>query len=163
MDLYEACVAAGPSACPIHEESASKIRERVGNLLESLISKPIAALDPQSNQYSIVDGGKVKMAIFWTLYRPVANARNLTVALAEAEKGNGVPMLDLFKFPIMPLSCNCKPKLSVPFIAGDSGIAIGCSDGDPVPEDLDSFREYYSDLAETSTFAENWSLRLLCR
>lgn len=164
MDIYEACVAAGPSACAIHEETAPLVKERVDSLLEFLKFNPIAVVDPQTSKYGVVDSGGVKMVIFKALYRPVAMARNLTIALAEAEKGNGLPILNLFTTPTMPLSCNCKPRLSVPFANGDwTGTAIFCSDGDHVPADLDSVRKYYSDLAESSTFAENWDPRVLCR
>jgi len=165
-NIYDACVAAGPTKCPIYENSTSLIETRVNTLLTKLKTKPIPFFEKSSGKYAVVDYSQAKGAIFTVLYRPHSSGRNLTVALAELEKGNAEPIWRLSNRVVdsaETFTCSCPAVPPVPFAQGsENTLSVACGDGPAVREDVEELREFYDEMAESSMFAESWWIHLGC-
>lgn len=166
-NLFVDCVDAGPTLCPIYEETPEAIRNRVDRLLNNLQNSPQSYYNTTDGSFDVIDRNAAKTMIFWTLYKPHGRGYNLTYALAALEDGDAAPAVklsgvarELKDF----LSCPCGtdgPSRDRQFL-WETSTAIACGDGRPVTDSLEELREYYDDMAKTSIFAEVWQKRIHC-
>lgn len=165
VNIYQACLEAGPLVCRIHEDSVPKIDARVNTLLEKLRTEPIAFFSEQTGLYGEVTYTIAKLVIFSTLYTPHSTGRALTDALAELEKGNAEPLWNMNtiykKYNVEDLTCDCPAVPPVPF-ATDVTASIACSDGNVINATVDDIRKSFEEVAEVSEFAEHWLMHLFC-
>ena len=165
--FYQACVDAGPLACPIHESSAQKIHDRVQSLFNKLRSYPISFYNAETMSYGRVDYSVLKQVMFATLYKPYNTGKELVSAIADLEQGIAEPMYQLSEMKrahnllLEAHTCPVSPRdPSMPW-RGNT-LAIACGDGDPVQDGVDELRSYYEDMAESSMFADIWWPRIGC-
>lgn len=166
LSIYQACVDAGPSICPIFETSTDKISARVDTLLESLKIEPISFYNETSGEYGSLDYSAAKGAIFTVLYTPHQNGAALTVALALAEQGEGQPLFTLSGRVAANSDyvCSCSETPSTPFADGyENTLAIACGDSGPFNGTLDDMKALYAEMAQDSQFAELWTIYLTCQ
>lgn len=88
FQIYQACVEAGPSICPIHESSADAIDQRINAFLDKLKTQP-RFYNETSGAYGTLDYSAAKGAIATVLYVPYDSGASLAQALALAEQGVG--------------------------------------------------------------------------
>lgn len=165
LAIYQACVDAGPSLCPIYETSTDKIGARVNSLLETLKIEPISFYNDTSGEYGVLDYSAAKGAIFTVLYTPHQKGAQLTFAIASAEQGEGQPLFDLSNrvAKSSDLECDCSAPSSTPFADGiENSLAIWCGDANPSNATLDDMRVLYEKMAEDSQFGEFWSIYVGC-
>lgn len=166
--IYQACVEAGPLVCPIHESSVEKIRDRVQKLINSLRSNPATFYNADTGSYGEVDYSLVKKVIFSSLYMPYESSPRLVSAIADLERGSAEPIFRLSEAKAMgeliTESCTCPSVSRVK--SGRRGmeniLAISCGDGNPVNDEVDTLKEYYNNLSQTSMFYDIWYPRLEC-
>lgn len=157
--FYEACVAAGPSLCPLYEPSAALIRTRVNALLSSLKTHPITGQSARNPaDYGTVDYSKVLIAFFEALYKPYEKLPAFAEALAALERGDASLMLGLSPPPhVSCAECGNGGSKSKTFsFVGDESVqlSISCSDGTPVNDTLEEVEEYYRKMAALSQFGD---------
>jgi hypothetical protein len=162
------CAKAGPEKCAVYASSGKAVLARVQKIFDSIKSAPIpVVIGNGSADYGIVDYGMVRRTVQDFLYQPFAlPAQNISLILAGLEKGDG----SLFwEAQIDPRDfLQCKSELSGPsdsdgFISlGLGGLAISCSDGEPVHDSLQQLNKWYEDNAKESSFADVWPFRVWC-
>ena len=170
--FFQACAAAGPELCALHESSASKIKERFMNILAFLKTSPMAVTDgPLSSpvEYGTVDYSVALQVAFAFTYDPYPNrpgtiaATELASAFAALEKGNPVPLWRLQKTDMVEFNCRCgqKPKPPASFNV-DATAAISCTDGEPVEDTVEELKKYWETILEDSMLGVFWDLRARC-
>ncbi|TDL14553.1 alpha/beta-hydrolase, partial [Rickenella mellea] len=161
LNLYDECVAAGPDACPLYEKSPLLIKARVDKLLNGLKIAPVSFYNSTSGLYDVIDFSVVKGTVFSSMYRTHLVGKNLTIALAELEKGNAEPIWTLGQMKARRDALNCDCSAEPEFLPSSAGaattLAIACSDGDNVKDDIPALQAYFEDLAKTSSFADVWT------
>ncbi|EKM51091.1 uncharacterized protein PHACADRAFT_212991 [Phanerochaete carnosa HHB-10118-sp] len=133
--VYEACVAAGPSACPIFENTTEQVRDRVNKLIENTHLAPVPVIDPSEESlgaaFAVVDYSIVVQSLLTSLYDPYADAAQFAEAVVQLEKGNGTLMFQgsIAQTLADPLA-TCNFNASQAFSAGwiDIQASIGCGD-----------------------------------
>jgi hypothetical protein len=169
--FFAACSEAGPDACALHESSADAVKARASNIFAGLKDRPLPVRAQTnavgaSTEYGLVDYAFTRGIVFQWLYHPYGAGRNASAvagALAAAERGDGRPLWDMAKGALVDNKCECGDKRRAP--AGreyERTLAIACSDGDVVDDSLGELREHFERMAQDSSFAESWSLRLIC-
>jgi len=177
LDFYSACVDAGPSKCPIHENSTSLVKERIDNLLTKLKIAPVPLYETlsvhgsgrfQNAYYDVVDYTMVKQVIFAILYQTHSLGAYLANALAELERGNGemIWAMSMKHAAEMLMTCDCPVDGESPVPPRglfEATLSIGCGDVvEPLNESLEELREAYEEMAKTSMFADGWFIRAAC-
>lgn len=166
FQIYQACVDAGPSVCPIYETSVDEVNARVNSLLEKLKVHPISFYNSSTGAYGTLDYSAAKGSIFTVLYNAHKAGARLTHAIADAEKGVGQPLYDLSSRVVSSeaLECDCPASpLPLPFSnSAENTLAIACGDAGPTEATLEETREFYEEMGKSSTFAEMWWIRLGC-
>ena len=169
MDIYQACVTAGPSKCPLYEDNASLVKARVDRLLERLKTEPVTVYNstgPGVN-YAVVDYALAKNAIFRVLYNTHTAGALLVNALATLEEG-GAEILSTFSDKtalenLIECTCPATGETHNQFQSFEVTFSIACSDRlENRQEDLNSVRGAYEEMAKTSSFAEVWISRVAC-
>lgn len=166
FQIYQACVDAGPSVCPIHESSADAINKRINIFLDNLKTQPLSFYNETSGAYGTLDYSVAKGAIGTVLYIPYDSGASLTQALALAEQGVGQPLFDLSnrQSSSSDFVCDCTANPPTPFAAGaDVTFAIACGDKTPPSNaTLDDLRSLYETIALDSQFADTWTIFIGC-
>ncbi|TDL14566.1 hypothetical protein BD410DRAFT_833037 [Rickenella mellea] len=166
FNLYDKCVEAGPDACPLHEQTAYRVKRRVDKILDGLKTTPISFYNATLGTYDIVDFSIAKSAIFATLYNTHRDGKKLVLALAELEKGNAQPSWEASGqgSPKDIFECECPAGSAyLPSNAGRGPqTAIACGDGKVVRDDIFDLEEFYGELAQRSSFADVWQMRTRC-
>ena len=168
MDIYQACVHAGPSKSPIYEESGSLVKARVDRLLDRLKSEAVPFINSTNpGEYDVVDYALAREVIFKSLYTTHDSGADLTKGIAALERGDPSP---IYAMPVRSrvdglFQCSCPGGPVPPLERGfDVAAAIAC--GDVVEERNEDFRavkEAYEEMARTmSSFADNWPMRVWC-
>nr|GAT49912.1 predicted protein [Mycena chlorophos] len=159
--IAQACVAAGPSACPIYAPTAIQVMRKVDDLTLSLREHPVPVPPRPGKPYGVVDDSLLRTVLFRSLLSPYMWFPPLAQAMADvlSPSRNATALLDLAVGS--PFRCECAPKDDdCDFeLVPDAGIAIGCNDGDVVPESFAALEEWYASLREMSTFADQWGGR----
>lgn len=166
FQIYQACVEAGLSICPIHETSADAIDQRIDAFLDKLKIQPLSFYNETSGAYGTLDYSAAKGAIATVLYVPYDSGASLTQALALAEQGVSQPLFDLSnrQSSSSDFVCDCAANPPTPFAAGANvTYAIAC--GDKTPQSnatLDDLRSLYETIALDSQFADTWTIFIGC-
>ncbi|EJC98014.1 alpha/beta-hydrolase [Fomitiporia mediterranea MF3/22] len=172
MDFYQACVTAGPSKCPIYENTTSLIQERIDRLLDKLQRVPLAFHDdtssPLGSDFEVISHGLVREAIFNVLYKTHSAGATLAHALAALERGNTSQIYQLSRKFLYNsyLRCDCplKPGETPIRFQGEyeTTYAISCGDAIERNEDLEDTRKAYEEMAKNTSFAFTWPPRVFC-
>ena len=170
--VLDACVDAGPDICALYESTSQKVHTRVNNIFDSLKRRPLpisAMVNGTYKNYGIVDYKMARTVVFRLLYSPygrngVRAAPNVTNALAEAEKGNGLPLAELAGLVPTPFKCECSApeKPSTPILTPDATFAIACGDGAVLNDTLEDLERHFENMAKDSEFAAVWPFRSFC-
>ncbi|KAF8905789.1 TAP-like protein-domain-containing protein [Gymnopilus junonius] len=153
------CANAGPEGCKFWAPTPQDIERNLTALYDSLYSKPIPMKTDKS--YGLLDYSMLRSAIFGALYSPYASFSTLAEDLAALAKGDGSRIFDKASSP--PYECNCDASKHAFDGLRDATVAIACNDGDDVPGDLQSSKEYYEMLSSVSGWADRWArIRLGC-
>ncbi|TDL14554.1 hypothetical protein BD410DRAFT_797094 [Rickenella mellea] len=167
LNLYDACVAAGPTACPLHDTSSALIKKRVDQLLESLKTTPIPYYNPATNEYAVIDFSFTKTFMRLALYQLHSDGSALVAALAELEKGNPEPIF-LFGGGVDQkdqLACDCSS--TSPFLPSTAGLEVtaasGCGDATVVNATVSDLKAELQAESNISSFEDVWdALRVFC-
>ena len=103
--------------------------------------------------YGIVDYSTFSLYLLSTLYSPFAMFRPLAQALADLAAGNGTALLSLFGDPVV-YQCSCDKHAHDWDSLSDGLPTVACNDGVEVPQSLEELKEFWSDLATVSPFAD---------
>lgn len=169
MDLfYSACAEAGPAACALYEPTAEAVKTRMEKIFASIKAQPIALLSSSNgtsaSDYGILDYRTVRGLVFLYLYSPYSfPAPALARALAHIEQRDGKPIFDFASAIIQGVNfkCDCGTKQS-PFFFPEALLAVACSDGDVVDDSVEELQRHYEGMANSSSFAELWDIRIRC-
>ena len=152
----DACVEAGPSACPIHENTTELVRARIEHLADKLHLNPLPVFndsDTSNVKFGTVGYTDLTNSIFQMLYGPTARGAPAAEALPIIEQGDGSMLFKDFPF----LEDSCTGNKSKPFVAGQDEIraSIACSDRiNSSRYSLEQMQQAYQDeLAISPTFA----------
>ena len=165
--VYQACVDAGPTVCPLYESSTDKISARVDKLINSLKTQPISFFNATTNNYGVLDYSFAKDAMLtslYTPYNPQSGGAALLSALASAENGDGLPLYTLLGAAVVNNPFVCPSTPPPVFASGvEVEIAIRCSDTPRPPFGIDGLKALYGEMARDSQFfSEVWSFDLGC-
>jgi hypothetical protein len=166
--FYLACAEAGPAACALHEPTAEAVKARTDKIFDSIKAHPIALLSnsngTSASDYGILDYRIVRGLVLLYLYSPYSIAAPaLARALAGIEHGNGKPFFDFASALIqgVDFKCDCGMEQS-PLVFPEALLAVACSDGDVVDDSLEELQKHYEGMANSSSFAELWDIRIRC-
>lgn len=165
--FYRFCHLAGPERCTFHASTPEAIEARLDGLLSNIRKRPVivpasVSLNPRPE---IVSYSKVKRLITSALYRPLVMFPSLAEAFAALEDGDGRPFLDLTsqggeELPLCEsrLENPADPDIPTPEVpeaeaSADASKAIMCSDGEPIPGDVEIFERYAVKLMTVSKSA----------
>ena len=167
--IYQACVDAGPSTCPLYESSADKVSARVDKLLDSLKTQPLSFFNSTINDFGVLDYSTAKFAVLQTIYKPynvVGGGASLLSAIAAAEQGEGRPLYDTFigAPSSSPFECPTSAVDQVSFASGlESQWSVRCGDLSRPPLSLDELKANYAETEHDSHFfGEAWHFNLGC-
>ncbi|KAL2075023.1 hypothetical protein VTL71DRAFT_8803 [Oculimacula yallundae] len=165
--FYTFCHLAGPETCHFYSSSPEAIQTRVSTLLENIKKHPIIV--PASSSHprpEIISYSKLQRLITSALYRPLIMFPPLASVLSSLETGEGFPFLNLTSQGLdeQPLCENnsqgnpTDPKIPTPEVpeaeaSADASKAIMCSDGAPVPDNVEDFEVYVEKLMGLSRSA----------
>jgi hypothetical protein len=122
----------------------------------------------EPSDYGIIDYGTVRSFIVRFLSTPFAiPARSVADILAGLEQGNGTLLWENTLAPVGSPSDQCPVDGTSVGVADRSTVsfvrtAISCSDGLSVTDSLEELQSWYEENAETSSFADVLSFRVLC-
>ncbi|EJC98089.1 alpha/beta-hydrolase [Fomitiporia mediterranea MF3/22] len=168
--FYQSCVAAGPSKCPLYENSTSLVQARVERVLNKLKSAPIpvyGSLFDAPIEFSVIDYGVVRNVILVILYNLHALGRFLAETLSDLEDGHA----DLLHFisvrrvfdQLMKCDCPAPGEAPAPFSGFyETTYSIACGDAVDRDDDLESVRQAFDEMAKMSSFAPSWPHGVAC-
>ena len=165
-DVYESCVQAGASACPIYEDSVEKVRARVEKIFNDVHLNPVVLYEdprPDNITFAAVDYSTVKRAVFDMLWVPYGTALNTTKALAALEQGNGTliygnSVAEEMQNIVFQCSANSSAsQQSSPYVAdlGEIQAAIAC--GDQLSEGTLTLPEFQKEYDVIKQFSKDWA------
>lgn len=154
--VLDSCAAS--SACPLREKSGDLVGSRLDSILDGLKTAPLPVRN--GSNYGIVDYPLARGLVFQGLYKPVTQYPPLFAALAEVEKGNGLPLFALSGKADSLWRCDC--STDAPASVGETTAAVACGDGDVVTQDLPQLKQHYANMARQSSFADMWVVHTYC-
>ncbi|EKM51092.1 uncharacterized protein PHACADRAFT_212992 [Phanerochaete carnosa HHB-10118-sp] len=160
--VYEACVAAGPSLCPIFENSTDLVRARVNQLISNIHLAPVALFNSSGttgNVFGVVDYTVVVQQLLGMLDSPYTDALGFMQAVVQLEQGDGTLMFQGTDTQNIDMLATCTFDSSEPFSVGfiDVEGAIEC--GDSIVDTrrtLEAARAEYESMLEMSSLATAW-------
>ncbi|GJE96012.1 alpha/beta hydrolase [Phanerochaete sordida] len=159
--IYDACVAAGPTLCPIWQNSTALVRARVNRLLDEVHLAPVPlynASDPVT-PFGILDYATVFEAVFQMIYFPYSTGTSTAAALVALEQGNGVPLYTGSTASAIDIvGGTCAPPPG-PFVVGFTELIASITCGDAVVDKRRTLAQTRADYAvtrRTSPFAAAW-------
>ncbi|EJC97830.1 uncharacterized protein FOMMEDRAFT_149337 [Fomitiporia mediterranea MF3/22] len=167
-NILDACVQAGPSLCPIFENTTAQVHSRIENILNKLRTEPILLFNTTAINSLIVDYAAVRFQIMRALYSPYVDGAPLTEALALLEQGNASLIVQNSVGSVFSefLENECPAPTGQPFVVGafETQSTILC--GDIVTDDvqtIDYARNAYDTASKFSPeFAGAWLSISLC-
>lgn len=171
MDIYQSCVNAGPSKCPIYENTASQVQARVDRLLDKLRTEPAMFYDNSTSSpgadYEVIDYALARNAILTLLYATHVYGAQLASAFAALEQGDpsALYMFSAKRAFNSLAECNCPAPGEAPtaFHAFyETTYSVACGDGVHREDNLDTLRKDYENMAELSSFAASWPHHIFC-
>jgi hypothetical protein len=162
--FYAKCAEAGPQECSLYEKTPDAIKARVEKIFDDLKSKPLPVVIGDGPQdYGIVDYGMVQNAVANFLYFPFSiGGPNASAIFTSLEQGDGSLVYASLLDPSQVSQCSCDGSSSQEDIDQLSGVAILCSDGDPVNDTLSELQQWFENNLKISTFADVWTQRVIC-
>nr|POE88123.1 putative hydrolase [Quercus suber] len=169
MDLfYVHCVRAGYPACALANETSEStiagVKERTENIIASLYHNPLPVIGPNPE---VITYNDVKTLITGALYHPMKVFPLLAKLLADIEQGNGTLFAEMLadKHSFLCRGSAFRNHNRKGGIAGDSMVAISCTDGDDqswVTRTM--FESFSKELAVISpSMGSEWSkIRMRC-
>lgn len=162
--VYEACVSAGPSKCPLYEPTAAQIRTRVDTLVSSVQRNPQVvynSTDPSNILFGTVDASTLVLQLFQMLYEPESDAFSTFSALLAFEQGMPEPIFSTSVTAANDRLATCQFNASVPFVTGflDTSAPIACGDIIGETEGVRTVEEAMADyqgMLDASGFATTW-------
>ena len=165
--FYRFCHIAGPERCAFYASTPESIKARLDALLSNIRIRPVivpasASLNPRPE---IVSYSKVRRLITSALYRPLVMFPSLAEAFAALEAGDGRPFVEITsqggeELPLCEsrLENPSDPDIPTPEVpeaeaSADASKAIMCSDGEPIPGDVERFSSYAGRLVDLSRSA----------
>ncbi|GJE96008.1 hypothetical protein PsYK624_122010 [Phanerochaete sordida] len=92
-DIYAACVAAGPTACPIYEATPALVRARVNRLIERVAVAPVPVFNSSAAPaFAVVDYALVVGQLLGMVGSPYDGPLEFAQAVVALEHGDGAPM-----------------------------------------------------------------------
>lgn len=163
FDIYQSCVHVGPKECPMHEETAGLIAERVDRILTKIREEPIPFLTIGRGgvfreSYGLIDYSRVKGWIFSLLYTTHGGGKFLMSILAQLERG---VMVDIDGGLDPLFACHCSEP-DLPWDGNTHSLAIACGDAPPNDETLEESRALYDKMAQNTSFSDVWPIHLYC-
>ena len=152
--FFTGCFEAGPEGCAFYAESPEAIQQNFTNILESLRAQPIPI--KTDSTYGILDHTTVRLVVLTALTSPYALFPVTAQGLAQLAAGNGTSLFQLLNPSGSQFQCSCDPEAHANDQATDASTAIICNDGDEVPTDLHSAKEYYDEMTNLTNWAEVW-------
>ncbi|KAF7795724.1 hypothetical protein EIP86_006889 [Pleurotus ostreatoroseus] len=170
--FLQECVAVGSEQCVFHASSVPELKTRLMTLLDSFKANPLPVTTSSSptlaTEYGLVDYALVMRVLFGFLTSPhpsivyPISATSMASALLAAEKGDGTPMWNLYKFNILQPARRCDQQVPGPSITNDAVAAISCTDGDPVNDTTEELQALFNRMVEDSMFSVIWTHRARC-
>ncbi|EKM58438.1 uncharacterized protein PHACADRAFT_252753, partial [Phanerochaete carnosa HHB-10118-sp] len=176
--ILDACVASGPLRCALYESTTDKVHTRLTAIFDSLKKRPLPVYNSEaSKEYGLIDYKLAHRELFMRLHSPyggleAGNASYPTMdllhALAQVEKGNGLPLARLLGIvPLQaPFTCQCSdsPRPPPAYVTADAFVAIACTDSDPARavDTIEDLEEHFVRLHASSEFADQWPERVYC-
>lgn len=154
--FFDGCAAAGPDDCPFYAPTPEDISRNLTTLYNTIRNKPVPVRTKES--YGLVDYGHLRAAVFGSLYSPFASFPALARALADLAAGDGSLLFEQTKPP--PFQCSCDQGLSEMDVVDnlEPHAAIVCNDGNAIPESLEDFENYFTQLTNSSSWGELWAI-----
>ncbi|KAL7272443.1 hypothetical protein RUND412_004758 [Rhizina undulata] len=152
------CSLAGPLSCKFHTGSTPEhITTRLQYLLDRISHLPISVPHTEYGP-DIVTKADVVNYVFHCLYSPLATFTKLATILLDLENGDGRTFIEATK---VGFSCACGGSERH---WGEVSNAILCSDGVPINDTVDDFRNYVGELrGQADDIGSIWSqIRLGC-
>lgn len=160
--ILEACVAAGPSLCPIWENSTELVDARVHHALNALRFAPLPIFndtDPAAATFAVVDYATAFDGLFESIYFPYSEGPAAAAAIAALEQGDGSLVYSLsIESELNVISQECTNS-SQPFGVGFLDIVAPVLCGDAIVDryrSLAQAREDYAAMRNLSIFADVW-------
>ncbi|EJC98516.1 uncharacterized protein FOMMEDRAFT_171118 [Fomitiporia mediterranea MF3/22] len=167
-NILDACVQAGPSVCPIFENTTAQVHARIENLLNKLRIEPVLLFNSTAINSAVVDYATVRSQIFEALYFPYESGALLTEGLAALEQGNPSLIYQSSSESVFHsfLEDECPVQTGKPFVAGTLEVTSTILCGDIVTDDvqtIDYARAAYDFSSKLSPeFAGVWLAETLC-
>lgn len=159
--FFDGCFEAGPQNCPFYADSPKAISNRLDALYENIRTNPIPVRLESS--YGVLDYPRLRAAIFRSLYTPHTAYPILAQALADSELGNGTLLFNMIEQSSEAFECSCDPSVTALAPVVDSGMAIMCNDGAPIPRSLKAAQRHYDRMTEAFDWGSMWAgLRISC-
>lgn len=164
MDAFYAfCHKSGPELCAYHDASPAAIEKRLDALLGDIKIHPVIVAAPSANaRPEIVTYSRVQKLLSASLYQPLVVFPLLAESLAGLEKGDGRPFLKLTSQGELDVPlCDAgqlnpqDPTPEIPELEGsaDGGLAVLCSDSEPLRGGVEGFAAYLTLLEGISKAA----------
>ncbi len=151
--FYDGCYSAGPEGCPFYAPAPGLIAQKLSALYDSVLKQPLTVVTDKS--YGTLDLDRFKATIFNVLYKPYTLFHPLAQALADLENGNATAIYQMSETPTFGCSCGAEPLLSTSISEGYMFVA--CTDGKPVPSDLEYSLKHHNEMSRSSQWGGQWS------
>jgi hypothetical protein len=148
----------------LYEKTPGAIKARVEKIFDNLKHNPLPVVIGNGPQdYGVVDYGMAHSTLFGFLYSPFSfGGENASIVLASLEKGDGSLLYAAQLDNSQSLQCSCNGNSSHANVDQQAGVAILCSDGDPVKDTLSDLQKWFENNQKQSTFADVWRQRVFC-
>ena len=163
-NVYEACVEAGPSACPIYESTVDEVRARVNKVVDGVHLEPAVVFQGTNNStFGTVDYSDIKTFMLEMLYQPYASALSFAKALVALEQGNADSLYDgsvYNSYAQLVYSCaesSTASNNSQPYVAGFNEIQTAIACGDQLTSGGRSIQELRQAYSELKAYSEEWA------
>ncbi|KAK6981587.1 Alpha/Beta hydrolase protein [Favolaschia claudopus] len=164
--FLDGCVAAGPTACALHEQNATAIQAKIDALERRLLIHPVPTVVNSSipEYHTIIDYSILRLTMWNAMYTPYKSFQKLASALDDLiSHGDGAALyaMSMGNSGSPPLY-EC-PSADDPFApVMDAGIAVACNDGKSVSADYADLRKHHEALCATSSWCDTFGIRMFC-
>lgn len=157
--FFDGCAAAGPDDCAFYAPTPEDISRNLTNLYNAIRAKPVPVRTETS--YGLVDYGRLRGTVFQSLYAPFGAFSVLARGLADLAAGDGRLLFQLSVALLQEetFQCSCdEGRDDVPELDVSGRAALACNDGVDIPDSLEDYQKYFSQLYNSSSWAEIWGV-----
>lgn len=145
------CTQAGPKNCPLYEPTADAVKSRVQAIFDGLAEEP-RAIPFAPGGPMVLTEKTVHNYAFRQAYNPTTAYPILANTLLAIEQDNQTALADMAKTLGGGVECKCEQ--SPPWLMETEAFyAIACGDGEPITYSPEGYREWFTELSATSSFA----------